>query len=46
MNDRCAVGTGKFLEVMAKALGFDIGKFGEEALKASKRGYGAVEDRN
>lgn len=36
MNDRCAAGTGKFLEVMAKALGFDIGKFGEEALKASK----------
>ena len=36
MNDRCAAGTGKFLEVMAKALGFDIEKFGEEALKASK----------
>ncbi|MBU0994909.1 MAG: 3-hydroxyacyl-ACP dehydratase, partial [Proteobacteria bacterium] len=36
MNDRCAAGTGKFLEVMAKALGFSIEKFGEEALKASK----------
>ncbi len=36
MNDRCAAGTGKFLEVMAKALGFGIEKFGEEALKASK----------
>lgn len=36
MNDRCAAGTGKFLEVMAKALGFDIEKFGEEALTASK----------
>jgi len=35
MNDRCAAGTGKFLEVMAKALGFDIDQFGEEALKAS-----------
>ena len=36
MNDRCAAGTGKFLEVMAKALGFSIDQFGEEALKASK----------
>lgn len=34
MNDRCAAGTGKFLEVMAKALGFSIEKLGEEALKA------------
>lgn len=24
MNDKCAAGTGKFLEVMAKALGFDL----------------------
>jgi len=36
MNDRCAAGTGKFLEVMANALGFDIDQFGDEALKASK----------
>lgn len=36
MNDRCAAGTGKFLEVMANALGFSIEQFGEEALKASK----------
>ncbi len=28
MNDRCAAGTGKFLEVMARALGFDIETFG------------------
>ena len=36
MNDRCAAGTGKFLEIMAKNLGFDIEIFGDEALKAEK----------
>jgi len=36
MNDRCAAGTGKFLEVMAKALGLDIDDLGKEALKAKK----------
>jgi len=36
MNDRCAAGTGKFLEVMANALEFPIEQFGDEALKASK----------
>jgi predicted CoA-substrate-specific enzyme activase len=34
MNDRCAAGTGKFLEIMAKALGFAIGDFGGQALLA------------
>lgn len=34
MNDRCAAGTGKFLEIMAKTLGFDIEEFGREALRA------------
>ena len=29
MNDRCAAGTGRFLEIMAKALGYDIDRFGE-----------------
>lgn len=32
MNDRCAAGTGKFLEIMAKTLGYDIEDFGREAL--------------
>lgn len=32
MNDRCAAGTGKFLEVMARTLGFAIDDFGREAL--------------
>ncbi|HTQ08553.1 MAG TPA: acyl-CoA dehydratase activase [Fimbriimonadaceae bacterium] len=34
MNDRCAAGTGKFLEVMAKTLGYQIEEFGDEALQA------------
>jgi predicted CoA-substrate-specific enzyme activase len=34
MNDRCAAGTGKFLEIMAKTLGYDIAEFGREALLA------------
>jgi predicted CoA-substrate-specific enzyme activase len=36
MNDRCAAGTGKFLEIMAKTLGFDIEDFGREALLAER----------
>jgi predicted CoA-substrate-specific enzyme activase len=36
MNDRCAAGTGKFLEIMAKTLGFDMDAFGPEALRAEK----------
>jgi predicted CoA-substrate-specific enzyme activase len=36
MNDRCAAGTGKFLEIMAKTLGFGIEDFGREALLAQK----------
>lgn len=34
MNDRCAAGTGKFLEIMAKTLGYAIEEFGREALLA------------
>jgi len=33
MNDRCAAGTGKFMEIMARSLGFDIESFGGEALQ-------------
>lgn len=36
MNDRCAAGTGRFLEVMANALGYSIEEFGARALKAKK----------
>ncbi len=36
MNDRCAAGTGKFLEIMARTLGFAIEAFGQEALKANR----------
>jgi predicted CoA-substrate-specific enzyme activase len=34
MNDRCAAGTGRFLEVMAAALGYELEAFGAEALRA------------
>jgi predicted CoA-substrate-specific enzyme activase len=34
MNDRCAAGTGRFLENMANALGLDIKELGEHALNA------------
>lgn len=36
MNDRCAAGTGKFLEVMAQTLGYRIEDFGIEAMKAEE----------
>jgi (R)-2-hydroxyacyl-CoA dehydratese activating ATPase len=36
MNDRCAAGTGKFIEIMARTLGFEIDAFGREALRAEK----------
>ncbi len=36
MNDRCAAGTGKFLEIMARTLGFGIEDFGREALMTEK----------
>ncbi len=34
MNDRCAAGTGRFLEVMATTLGFSIDDFSKYALQA------------
>jgi predicted CoA-substrate-specific enzyme activase len=37
MNDRCAAGTGKFLEFMAVALQAPLEKFGNFALQADKR---------
>lgn len=33
MNDRCAAGTGKFLEVMSQRLGFSLENFGDAALR-------------
>jgi predicted CoA-substrate-specific enzyme activase len=35
MNDKCAAGTGRFFEVMAKVLGLDISEMGSVALKSS-----------
>lgn len=37
MNDRCAAGTGKFLEFMATALQIPLESFGDFALSADKR---------
>ena len=36
MNDKCAAGTGRFLEVMARALEVDLDAFGEMSLKADQ----------
>jgi len=36
MNDKCAAGTGRFLEVMAKALEVDIDNFGQFSIKADQ----------
>ena len=36
MNDKCAAGTGRFLEVMAKALEVDLEKLGDLSLEAKK----------
>lgn len=38
MNDKCAAGTGRFLEVMARALQVDLEDFGEISLQAEKPG--------
>ncbi|GAB6058527.1 acyl-CoA dehydratase activase [Desulfonatronum parangueonense] len=37
MNDRCAAGTGKFLEIMATSLQVPIEEFGDFALQATKQ---------
>jgi predicted CoA-substrate-specific enzyme activase len=37
MNDKCAAGTGRFLEVMARALEVDLAECGEIALSAPRR---------
>lgn len=36
MNDKCAAGTGRFLEVMARALEVELNDFGEFSLKADQ----------
>ncbi|MBU0485365.1 MAG: 3-hydroxyacyl-ACP dehydratase [Proteobacteria bacterium] len=35
MNDKCAAGTGRFLEIMAASLGFRLDEFGAAALESS-----------
>jgi len=36
MNDKCAAGTGRFLEVMARAMGVDLEEFGRMSKRASR----------
>ena len=36
MNDRCAAGTGKFLELMARSLGYSIDEFGSASLDSEE----------
>ncbi|MBN1190568.1 MAG: hypothetical protein JXA46_12510 [Dehalococcoidales bacterium] len=36
MNDRCAAGTGKFLEVISRTIGFELEEFGDKALCAER----------
>jgi predicted CoA-substrate-specific enzyme activase len=36
MNDKCAAGTGRFIEVMAKALNVELDKIGEISLQHKK----------
>ena len=36
MNDKCAAGTGRFLDVMAGILQMDVGELGMEAIRADK----------
>lgn len=36
MNDKCAAGTGRFLEIMAASLGYTIREFGEAAMSSTQ----------
>lgn len=36
MNDKCAAGTGRFLEVMATIMGLEVGEMGRQSLKSTK----------
>ncbi|MGB5988359.1 MAG: acyl-CoA dehydratase activase [Marinifilaceae bacterium] len=36
MNDKCAAGTGRFLEIMAMALRFSLQEFGDRALESTE----------
>lgn len=38
MNDKCAAGTGRFLEIMALSLGFPLDQFGQAALAGRRKG--------
>jgi len=37
MNDKCAAGTGRFLEIVADALGLRVGELGDISLKSTNK---------
>ncbi len=37
MNDKCAAGTGRFLEVIARTLGLELGELGSISLQSTRR---------
>lgn len=41
-NDRCAAGTGRFLEIMAGALKIPLSAMGRESLRARREGGGSI----
>jgi len=46
MNDRCAAGTGRFLEIMAQALEVPLEEMGRESLRARRAGGVAIRISN
>lgn len=46
MNDRCAAGTGRFLEIMAQALEVPLVGMGRESLRARRAGAGGTRISN
>jgi predicted CoA-substrate-specific enzyme activase len=46
MNDRCAAGTGRFLEIMAQALEVPLAQMGRESLRARRAGGGGIRISN
>jgi len=46
MNDKCAAGTGRFLEVMARALEADLDEFGALSLRAERPARSAASARS
>lgn len=46
MNDRCAAGTGRFLEIMSQALEIPLAEMGNEGLRARRNNAGGIRISN